>query len=100
MHSNALTELAEQRLNIISSTTDGFIIAEEDLNLRGPGEFLGQRQSGVPEFILADLTAHRDLLVKARGHAQAMVAGNNTNDINLLLSLFERDSAVRFLAAG
>jgi len=76
------------------------VIAEEDLNLRGPGEFLGQRQSGVPEFILADLAAHRDLLVTARGQAQSMLAANNTNHINLLLSLFERDSAVKFLAAG
>ena len=81
-------------------TNDGFVIAEEDLNLRGPGEFLGQRQSGVPEFILADLAAHRDLLVTARGQAQSMLAANNTNHINLLLSLFERDSAVKFLAAG
>jgi ATP-dependent DNA helicase RecG len=76
------------------------VIAEEDLNLRGPGEFLGQRQSGAPEFILADLAAHRDLLVTARGQAQSMLAANNTNHINLLLSLFERDSAVKFLAAG
>ena len=76
------------------------MIAEEDLNLRGPGEFLGQRQSGVPEFILADLAAHRDLLGKARGQAQSMLAINNTNHINLLLSLFERDSAVKFLSAG
>ena len=43
---------------------ENFEIAEEDLNLRGPGEFLGQRQSGLPEFILADLAAHHDLLVK------------------------------------
>ena len=79
---------------------DSYMIAEEDLNLRGPGEFLGQRQSGLPEFILADLAAHRDLLVKAREQAQAMLVGKNTNNINLLLSLFERDSAVKFLAAG
>ena len=51
-------------------TNDGFEIAEEDLNLRGPGEFLGQRQSGLPEFILADLAAHHDLLVKAREQAK------------------------------
>ena len=70
------------------------------LNLRGPGEFLGQRQSGLPEFVLADLSAHRDLLATARGQAQSMLAANKTNDINLLLSLFERDSAVKFLAAG
>jgi ATP-dependent DNA helicase RecG len=95
-----LSETASKRLSVMRDTNDGFVIAEEDLNLRGPGEFLGQRQSGLPEFILADLASHRDLLVKARGQAQAMLAGNNTNNINLLLSLFERDSAVKFLAAG
>jgi len=68
--------------------------------LRGPGEFLGQRQSGVPEFVLADLAAHRDLLAIARDQAQIMLAGKGMHHINLLLSLFERDSAVKFLAAG
>jgi len=68
--------------------------------LRGPGEFLGQRQSGVPEFVLADLAAHRDLLAIAREQAQIMLADNGMHHINLLLSLFERDSAVKFLAAG
>jgi len=95
-----LSETASKRLSVMRDTNDGFVIAEEDLNLRGPGEFLGQRQSGVPEFILADLAAHRDLLGKARGQAQSMLATNNKNHINLLLSLFERDSAVKFLAAG
>jgi ATP-dependent DNA helicase RecG len=95
-----LNETASKRLSVMRDTNDGFEIAEKDLNLRGPGEFLGQRQSGLPEFILADLATHRDLLVKAREQAQAMLAGNNTNNINLLLSLFERDSAVKFLAAG
>ena len=81
-------------------TNNGFVIAEEDLKLRGPGEFLGQRQSGIPEFILADLAAHHNLLMTARGQAESMLATNHTKHINLLLSLFERDSAVSFLAAG
>ena len=51
-------------------TNDGFVIAERDLELRGPGEFLGQRQSGVPEFALADLAAHQDLL-PLQGRRQA-----------------------------
>ena len=95
-----LSETANKRLSVMRDTNDGFVIAEEDLNLRGPGEFLGQRQSGVPEFVLADLTAHRDLLAIAREQAQIMLAGNGMHHINLLLSLFERDSAVKFLAAG
>ena len=95
-----LSETANTRLSVMRDTNDGFVIAEEDLNLRGPGEFLGQRQSGVPEFVLADLAAHRDLLAIAREQAQIMLAGNGMHHINLLLSLFERDSAVKFLAAG
>ena len=95
-----LSETANKRLSVMRDTNDGFIIAEEDLTLRGPGEFLGQRQSGVPEFLLADLAAHRGLLVKARKQAQEMLAGNNKDNINLLLSLFESDSTVKFLAAG
>jgi ATP-dependent DNA helicase RecG len=95
-----LSEIANKRLSVMRDTNDGFVIAEEDLKLRGPGEFFGQRQSGLPEFILADLAAHRELLVTAREQAQSVLAAKNTNHINLLLSLFERDSAVKFLAAG
>ena len=95
-----LSEIANKRLSVMRETNNGFVIAEEDLNLRGPGEFFGQRQSGLPEFILADLSAHRELLATARRQAQSLLAANNTNHINLLLSLFERDSVVKFLAAG
>ena len=95
-----LSETASKRLSVMRETNDGFVIAEEDLSLRGPGEFLGQRQSGVPEFVLADLAVHRDLLAMARAEAHTMLAANASSDINLLLCLFERDSAVKFLAAG
>lgn len=95
-----LSETASKRLSVMRETNDGFVIAEEDLSLRGPGEFLGQRQSGVPEFVLADLAVHRDLLAMARTEAHTMLAANASSDINLLLCLFERDSAVKFLAAG
>ena len=95
-----LSETASKRLSVMRETNEGFVIAEEDLSLRGPGEFLGQRQSGVPEFVLADLAVHRDLLAMARTEAHTMLAANASSDINLLLCLFERDSAVKFLAAG
>ena len=68
--------------------------------MRGPGEFLGQRQSGMPEFVLADLAAHRDLLSLARSEAGRILEQNDRNLVNLLLSLFERDSAVKFLTSG
>ena len=100
----ALSDLATQRLDVMRETNDGFVIAERDLELRGPGEFLGQRQSGTPEFALADLGAHHDLLAMARDQAANMVdldgAPHDREMADLLLSLFERDSAVRFLASG
>jgi len=95
-----LSETASKRLSVMRETNDGFVIAEEDLELRGPGEFLGQRQSGIPEFAIADLASHRDLLALARDQAKIMLETAKPEQINMLLSLFERDSAVKFLAAG
>jgi len=100
VYHGALSETAAKRLGVMRDTNDGFVIAEEDLELRGPGEFLGQRQSGMPEFVLADLAAHRDLLGLARSEAGRALEQNDQKHMNLLLSLFERDSAVKFLASG
>ena len=100
VYHGALSETAAKRLGVMRDTNDGFVIAEEDLELRGPGEFLGQRQSGMPEFVLADLAAHRDLLSLARSEAGRILEQNDQKHMNLLLSLFERDSAVKFLASG
>ncbi|MGC6452415.1 MAG: ATP-dependent DNA helicase RecG [Candidatus Puniceispirillaceae bacterium] len=104
LYQGPLSDTATSRLSVMRETNDGFVIAERDLELRGPGEFLGQRQSGVPEFILADLAAHQDLLPLARQTAQALLGPDDApvdrKQADLLLSLFERDSAVRFLASG
>ena len=54
----------------------------------------------MPEFVLADLAAHRDLLTLARSEAGRILEQNDQNLVNLLLSLFERDSAVKFLTSG
>ncbi len=100
IYQSPLSETASKRLNVMRDTNDGFIIAEKDLELRGPGEFLGQRQSGMPEFALADLAAHQDLLGLARTEACSFLESDQTPLMNLLLSLFERDSAVKFLTSG
>lgn len=68
--SESKTELARQRLQTLVETTDGFRIAEADLKFRGPGEFLGQAQSGCPKFRFADLNCDVDLLEKARTLSQ------------------------------
>ena len=73
MHSNNLTELAEQRLKIITGTSDGFIIAEEDLKLRGPGDILGLSQTGLPSFTFFDLLANKELQAEADRLANIVV---------------------------
>ena len=66
--------IARQRLKVMEQTTDGFRIAEADLELRGPGEFLGTRQSGLPDFAVAELARDQQILVEAREEAFALVA--------------------------
>ena len=68
-----LGEVAKARLKVLRETDDGFRIAEEDLRLRGGGELLGTRQSGLPEWKLADLAAHGDLLAAARDDARLLL---------------------------
>jgi len=64
---------ARERLAVMEQTNDGFRIAEADLELRGPGEFLGTRQSGMPEFAVAELTRDQAILQEAREEAFALV---------------------------
>ena len=106
MYQPPLSETARSRLQIMRQTNDGFVIAEKDLCLRGPGEVLGRRQSGLPEFSLADLAAHSDLLGLAHQQAKKILLSRRGLDnpemkkYALLLSLFQRDSAVQFLDSG
>ena len=65
MHNDNLTKLAEERLKIITTISDGFIIAEEDLKLRGPGDILGLSQTGLPSFTFFDLLANQELQAEA-----------------------------------
>ncbi len=101
-----LGETARARLEIIRETEDGFRIAEEDLRLRGAGELLGTRQAGLPEFRLADLESHGDLLALARDEAARILEQDPSLEnrsgaaLRNLLYLFERDTAVRYLRSG
>ena len=101
-----LSETATSRLKIMRESNDGFRLAEEDLRLRGPGEILGQRQSGMPEFTLVDLEAHGDLIPIARKMADMVtskdpdLSSDTSEPYRLLLSLFEKDNAVQFLNSG
>jgi ATP-dependent DNA helicase RecG len=101
-----LTETARARLNALRETEDGFVIAEEDLRLRGGGELLGTRQSGMPEFHVAALPRDQELLATARDDARLVVKSNadlsgpRGNALRVLLYLFERDEAIHLLKAG
>jgi ATP-dependent DNA helicase RecG len=69
----SISEDGRRRLDAMVRTTDGFLIAEEDLALRGPGELLGPRQAGVPRLRFGDLAQHTELLLEARGHAERIL---------------------------
>lgn len=72
--SDKLSDISRQRLQVFVSTTDGFVIAEEDLRLRGPGEFMGTRQSGLPDLVLTNLAEDGQWLDLAREKAMALLA--------------------------
>jgi ATP-dependent DNA helicase RecG len=101
-----LGEVAQARIEILRESEDGFLLAEEDLRLRGEGEVLGTRQSGAPGFKLADLAVHGALLPLARDAAQRLVeadpdlAGEAGRAVRVLLHLFEREEAIRLIEAG
>ncbi|MDP2229406.1 ATP-dependent DNA helicase RecG [Methylotenera sp.] len=73
LYQNKLSETARARLKVIYESNDGFAIAQADLNLRGPGEFLGVRQSGVPMLKIADLNRDGDLLIVAKTLAEKLL---------------------------
>ena len=101
-----LGETAKARIEILRETEDGFRIAEEDLRLRGEGDVLGTRQSGMPGFRVARIEVHGPLLEPARKDAQLILARDPTltsdrgEALRHLLYLFERDEAIRLLRAG
>lgn len=106
LYKGPLSENAQSRLKIMRETEDGFLIAEEDLKLRGEGELLGTRQSGTPGFAIASLEAHGDLLEIARKDAHYLLdrdpelTSERGAAVRTLLYLFRRDEAIRFLNAG
>jgi len=106
MYAPPLGKAAKARLNILRESDDGFRIAEEDLRLRGAGEILGVRQSGLPQFRLASLSDHEDLLPIARDDAKLILQNDpglksdRGQALRTLLFLFERDAAVGLIRSG
>ncbi len=106
LYGNLSGTAAKARLKIMRETEDGFLIAEEDLKLRGAGELLGTRQSGMPDFKVASLDEHSDLIRLARDDARLILEKDPTlkskrgQALRVLLYLFERDAGVKYLTSG
>ena len=82
--SSSKSQETRERLNIMTQTNDGFVIAEKDLQLRGPGEFLGTRQSGLPDLIISDIVKDAKILELAREEAISFIKNNNIKDFPML----------------
>jgi len=99
--SDKQTEVARERLGIMEQTSDGFKIAEKDLELRGPGEIMGTRQAGLPEFLVANLVRDLDLLQAARKEAEFYLSQAETSDeAAQLIERVRADARLRLAAVG
>lgn len=96
-------ETAKARMKILRESNDGFLIAEEDLRLRGAGDVLGTRQTGLPDFLLADMNHHLPLIRLAHDEARLLLhrdmnlLGERGQALRVLLALFEYDQAMATL---
>jgi len=106
LYKEPLSEMSKARLKVIRETTDGFHIAEEDLKLRGEGDVLGVRQSGLPGYRIARSDVHAQLITQARDEALRIMkenpalTGGHGEALRCLLYLFERDEALPLMGAG
>jgi ATP-dependent DNA helicase RecG len=106
LYREPLNEMSTARLKVIRETTDGFRIAEEDLKLRGEGDVLGVRQSGLPGYRIARSDVHSQLITQARDEALRIMKdnpklkGERGEALRCLLYLFERDEALPLIGAG
>jgi ATP-dependent DNA helicase RecG len=106
LYREPLNEMSTARLKVIRETTDGFRIAEEDLRLRGEGDVLGIRQSGLPGYRIARSDVHAQLITQARDEALRIMKdnpklkGERGEALRCLLYLYERDEALPLIGAG
>ncbi len=106
LYSAGLTRTGTERLRIIRESEDGFFLAEEDLRLRREGDMLGTKQSGMPDYRIADINDHLDLIEIADSQARVMLerdpdlAGPDGKAARVLLDLFQRQEAVRYSRSG
>ena len=106
LHKEIIGDNAKKRINKMIETNDGFLISEEDLKIRGAGEILGKKQSGLPSFKIAELSFDSDLLEDVRKYVEKIsknnlkLENNEGEKLRSLLYLYERDAAIKTLLAG
>ena len=106
LYANPLSELGARRISKLRETEDGFEIAEEDFKLRGGGDLLGLRQSGIPAFKIADAALHGDLLAIAQQDARVLVDADpqltspRGQAARLALHVFDQLDPEVFLGSG
>lgn len=106
LYRHPVGEIGEQRLRIMRETEDGFRIAEEDMRLRGVGDVLGTRQSGMPDFHFADLARDSELALAARDDVKLILNSDSKLEsprgqaLRVLLYLFSYDENIRYLRSG
>ena len=106
LHKEIIGDNAKKRINKMIETNDGFLISEEDLKIRGAGEILGKKQSGLPSFKIAELSFDSDLLEDVREYVEKIsknnlkLENNEGEKLRSLLYLYERDAAIKTLLAG
>ena len=99
--SDKKTSVAEERLGIMARTTDGFVVAEKDLEMRGPGELLGTRQAGLPEFRIGNLVRDLKILEAARKEAEFYLTKRNTSaETARMIALAQKDPRLGLAAVG
>lgn len=106
LHEDNISRTAAKRLAILRETEDGFLISDEDFHMRGAGEFLGTRQSGMPDYHLADPERDKDLLEMARQDAimileqDPKLIDKRGQALRILLNLFDQREAIETVNAG
>jgi len=98
--SDKRSSAAEERLGIMEQTSDGFLIAEKDLELRGPGELLGTKQSGLPEFRIGNIVRDQQLLEQARREADFYLSREKSPATMKMMARVSNDARLGLAAVG
>jgi ATP-dependent DNA helicase RecG len=98
--SDKKTVIAEERLGIMAKTSNGFVIAEKDLELRGPGELLGTKQSGLPEFRIGNIVRDQEILEQAKQEAELYLSKEKSAVTTKMIARIKQDPRFGLAAIG